>query len=75
MERKVSPGYRRVGELGEELIDPTGCPAGHPFRFGKRSHEPCPEHRGHPSWVCACGVEVFLDKESGAIVEQLDCLD
>lgn len=71
---QVSPGYRRVGELGEALVDPQMCPGGHPFAFGQRSWEPCPEHRGHPSWVCACGREQFLRRSDGAIVEQLDCV-
>lgn len=69
----MSPGYEPHGELGSKLIDPTDCPGGHPFRFGQRSWEPCPEHSGHPSWVCACGREQFLRREDGQIVEQLDC--
>lgn len=74
MERKVSPGYVPWGEQGIKLVDPTDCPAGHAFRWGQRSWEPCAVHRGHPSWVCACGREVFLRREDGAIVAELECV-
>jgi hypothetical protein len=73
MEREVPPGYVPWGEQGMELVDPTSCPAGHPFVWGKRSIEPCPEHHGHPSWVCRCGRELFL-REDGTIVAALGCV-
>lgn len=73
MEREVTPGYEPWGEQGMKLIDPADCPAGHPFRFGQRGYERCRQHRGHPSWVCACGREQFLRREDGAIVQDLPC--
>lgn len=73
MEREIPPGYVPWGELGMVLVDPTLCPGGHPFAFGQRGYEPCAEHRGHPSWVCACGREQFLQREDGAIVGELEC--
>lgn len=76
MEHEIPPGYVPWGEQGMMLVDPTECPVGH--RWGEpgwqRRHEPCPIHNGHPSWRCHCGRELFLRKEDGAIVEQLDCV-
>jgi hypothetical protein len=54
------------------LIDPGDCPRCGRFRWGKRSHVPCVEHRGgHPEWVCACGQEIY--REAGAFVGALSC--
>jgi hypothetical protein len=77
MEREIPPGYAPWGEQGIVLIDPTECPAGHPWADDgwQRSFSPCYGHGGHPSWRCHCGRMQYLRREDGAIVEQLDCVD
>ena len=62
---------QKMHKGGMQLIDPTECPAGHPFRWGKHSHTPCAEHRGHPEWVCACGQELY--RQGGVFVGALRC--
>jgi hypothetical protein len=68
----VPDGYKPLPGGGMQLIDPTDCPRCGRFRWGKRSHTPCAEHRGgHPEWVCACGQEIY--REAGAFVGALSC--
>lgn len=67
-------GYRWTGNGWEmALIDPTECPAGHPFRFGQRTFAHCEEHRGHPAWRCDCGVEMIRDHGDGTFVTTWSC--
>lgn len=73
MEFEIPPGYVPYGEMGMRLVDPVDCPGGHPFAFGQRTWTPCAEHRGHPSWRCACGVEQYPHRGDGQIVAELEC--
>lgn len=74
MEREVPPGYEPWGKLGIKLIDPTECPAGHPFTFGQRSYATCAPHHGHPSWRCSCGQMQYLEAGTGRIVAEMECV-
>jgi len=70
--RLPPPGYAWIdGGPAIRLIDPTECPAGHPFRIDKRGHTPCAEHRGHPDWTCRCGQVLY--GHGGAFVSVLTC--
>lgn len=54
-------GHEWTGRQTEiKLIDPTDCPAGHPFRWGRRGGpDQCGEHGSHFRWLCACGQPVW----------------
>ncbi|MET7395631.1 hypothetical protein ABZS66_19285 [Dactylosporangium sp. NPDC005572] len=73
MKRPPPPaGYEWTGHGMEiQLIDPVGCPAGHPIRWGQRGYAPCAQHHGHPTWTCRCGQVIYgLD---GAFLAELPC--
>lgn len=70
---ELSDGYAPWGELGEVLLDPQDCPAGHLFRWGIRGGPVfCDQHGDHYRWRCACGQEVY--RHDGAFWGELECL-
>jgi hypothetical protein len=66
-------GFRPTGRQFEiVMVDPTDCPAGHPFKWGTRGGpDACPVHGDHFRWKCACGQEIW--RASGGFVSRLEC--
>lgn len=68
----LKDGYEYTGRgLEIRLIDPVDCPRGHRYAFGQRTHSPCSEHHGHPSWWCACGAQIY--RHDGEFFSRLPC--